>query len=75
MLELLAARPVGTEGDEPARTHWDLVPQVQVTLNTRQHLMLNVGIRTPLNDRGGRRTSLMVYFLWDWFDGGLRDGW
>jgi mono/diheme cytochrome c family protein len=75
MVELVAARPMGTENDDPARTHWDLVPQVQVTLNTRQHLMLNVGVRTPLNDRDGRRTSLMVYFLWDWFDGGLRDGW
>ena len=71
MVELVAARAL--EGGET--THWDLVPQVQVTLTTRQHIMLNVGLRTPLNDRTGRQTRLMVYLLWDWFDGGLRDGW
>jgi hypothetical protein len=37
--------------------------------------MLNIGVRTPLNARSGRPTQLLVYFLWDWFDGGLRDGW
>ncbi len=71
MVEVVAAR--GLKSGET--THWDLVPQVQVTLNTRQHIMLNVGLRTPLNDRTGRQTRLMVYLLWDWFDGGLRDGW
>ncbi len=29
----------------------------------------------PLNDRGGRSTQVIAYFLWDWFDGGLLDGW
>jgi mono/diheme cytochrome c family protein len=71
MVELLAARDL----ESGARTHWDLVPQVQVTLNTRQHIMLNVGWRTPLNDRQGRSSQLLFYVLWDWFDGGLRDGW
>lgn len=71
MVELVAARAL--EDDEV--THWDIVPQVQVTLNTRQHIMLNVGVRTPLNAREGRYPRLMVYLLWDWFDGGLRDGW
>jgi mono/diheme cytochrome c family protein len=71
MVELLAARDL----EDGATTHWDLVPQVQVTLNTRQHLRLNVGWRTPLNDRAGRSSRFLVYFLWDWFDGGLRDGW
>ncbi len=71
MVELVAARAL--EDDET--THWDLVPQVQITLNTRQHIMFNVGVRTPLNDREGRSTRLLFYFLWDWFDGGLRDGW
>ncbi len=71
MVEVLAAR----ELESGATTHWDLVPQVQVTLNTRQHVRFNVGWRTPLNDRAHRRSSLVFYFLWDWFDGGLRDGW
>jgi hypothetical protein len=48
---------------------------MQVTLNKRQHLMINVGVRVPLSDRTGRRTQVIGYFLWDWFDGGLRDGW
>jgi hypothetical protein len=71
MVEVLAARDL----EDGATTHWDLVPQMQVTLNTRQHLMINVGVRVPLSDRTGRRTQVIGYFLWDWFDGGLGDGW
>ena len=71
MVEVLAARAL----EDGARVHWDLVPQVQVTLNRRQHLMVNVGVRVPANDREGRSTQVITYFLWDWFDGGLFDGW
>jgi len=71
MVELLAAR----ELKSGERVHWDLLPQVQVTLNTRQHLMANVGVRIPINARSGRHTQVLLYFLWDWFDGGLFDGW
>jgi mono/diheme cytochrome c family protein len=60
------------EGDEG--TLWDILPQMHVTLNTRQHVMLTVGTRLPLNERE-RSPTLVVNFLWDWFDGGLRDGW
>ena len=48
---------------------------MQFTLNTRQHVMANVGVRLPVNARSGRQTQLLVYVLWDWFDGGLLDGW
>jgi len=71
MVELLASR----ELESGATTHWDIVPQFQVTLNTRQHVRFNVGWRVPLNDRQGRHSRVVMYFLWDWFDGGLRDGW
>jgi mono/diheme cytochrome c family protein len=71
IVELLAARDL----ESGATTHWDLVPQMQVTLNRRQHIMINAGVRFPLNDRTGRSTQLVTYFLWDWFDGGLLDGW
>jgi hypothetical protein len=71
MVELLASRDL----DDGATVHWDLVPQMQVTLNQRQHLMINAGVRVPLNDRTGRSTQVVAYFLWDWFDGGLLDGW
>jgi hypothetical protein len=70
-VEVLAAR----ELESGAHIEWDIVPQVQVTLNTRQHVRFNIGWRTPLNQREGRHSRLMFYFLWDWFDGGLRDGW
>jgi mono/diheme cytochrome c family protein len=71
MLEVLGAR----ELERGAATNWDLVPQMQVTLNRRQHLMMNAGFRIPVNERAGRSTQFIAYFLWDWFDGGLREGW
>jgi mono/diheme cytochrome c family protein len=72
MVELLAAR----ELEQGQRVQWDAVPQMQVTLNQRQHLMINAGVRIPLTGRDeGRRAQFVTYFLWDWFDGGLRDGW
>ena len=52
-----------------------IVSQMQVTLNTRQHVMLNVGVRLPLTHASERSTQLLVYVLWDWFDGGLFSGW
>ncbi|MGD8427424.1 MAG: cytochrome c [Balneolaceae bacterium] len=70
MVEFLGAR----ELESGAQTQWDIVPQMQVTLNKRQNIMLNVGVRMPLDDPS-RDTQLMVYFLWDWFDGGLFEGW
>jgi hypothetical protein len=71
MIELLGGRELGEE----AHTQWDAVPQLQVTLNTRQHVIGSVGVRLPVNDRHTREPSLLFYVLWDWFDGGLRDGW
>lgn len=71
MIEALAARELG----DGSRVHWDVVPQMQVTLNTRQHIMLNAGVRVPVTERAGRPTQFMVYVLWDWFDGGLLEGW
>jgi mono/diheme cytochrome c family protein len=71
MLELLADRELAT-GE---KINWDVVPQSQVTLSTRQHLRVNAGLKIPLNDYRSRPMQFLVYFLWDWFDGGLRDGW
>jgi hypothetical protein len=71
MLEILGAKEL-TKGDSVL---WDVVPQMQVTLSKRQHIMINVGVRVPLNERDSRRTQVLTYFLWDWFDGGLFDGW
>jgi hypothetical protein len=54
---------------------WDIVPQFQVTLNQRQHIMLNVGCQIPLNEFEDRQLTVMMYLLWDWFDGGFFEGW
>ena len=71
MVEALAARELNSGED----TNWAVVPQFQVTLNTRQHIRLNVGVRTPLNNRSERNTQVIAYLLWDWFDGGFLEGW
>jgi hypothetical protein len=71
MLEITGARAL--EGGEPA--DWDVVPQMQVTLSRRQHIMVNAGVRIPLTNRAERDTQFLTYLLWDWFDGGLFDGW
>jgi hypothetical protein len=71
IVELLGARELASGG----RTHWDVVPQMQVSLSRRQHILLNAGVQIPMNDRAGRDTRVIAYLLWDWFDGGLLDGW
>lgn len=71
MFELLAARPFVSG----AGVEWDVVPQMQVTLNRRQHIRVNAGARIPVNSRDHRSTSVIAYLLWDWFDGGFLDGW
>jgi hypothetical protein len=71
MAEFLADRDLETG----AKTNWDILPEIQITLNKRQHVRTNIGVRTPLNNRTGRDTQLVFYVLWDFFDGGLREGW
>jgi mono/diheme cytochrome c family protein len=71
MVELLGFK----ELEDGQEAHYDLVPQFQVTLSQRQHIMANVGVRIPLDKPGTRSTQIAFYLLWDWFDGGLRDGW
>jgi len=48
---------------------------LQFSLSKRQHILANVGVRTPANNTAGRTTQLVFYVLWDWFDGGLKEGW
>lgn len=54
--------------------HLDLLPQAQISLNRRQHVMLNVGARLPTG-RSDAPAGLVVYLLWEWFDGGFLEGW
>jgi mono/diheme cytochrome c family protein len=71
MVEILGAR----ELEDGSKPEWDVLPQVQVSLSNRQHVLMNIGVRTPISQRSERRTSLLVYVLWDWFDGGFFSGW
>ena len=71
MVEVLGAR----ELEEGQRVLWDVVPQVQISLSTRQHILFSAGLRLPVNARDGRSPRVLAYLLWDWFDGGLFDGW
>jgi hypothetical protein len=71
MIEALVFRDLVSGAD----TNLDLVPQVQVSLNTRQHVMVNIGARIPTNHTAGRDVEYAVYLLWDWFDGGFFDAW
>jgi len=71
MLELLVGRDL-VAGEDFV---FDVVPQMQVTLNKRQHIMANVGVRLPLNKRDERDAQVLFYVLWDWFDGTLYEGW
>jgi mono/diheme cytochrome c family protein len=71
MIEVLGSREFASAAD----VNWDLVPQFQVTLNTRQHIMANVGFKVPATNSSVRDTELVFYLLWDWFDGGLLEGW
>jgi len=56
-------------------TDWDIVPQFQVTLSQRQHVRANLGFSIPVTNTAGRSSQAVFYVLWDWFDGGLREGW
>ena len=69
MAEVIVAKP------EHGAAEWDVVPQMQVSLSKLQHVLLNVGVRVPLNEREDRKPQLLTYFLWDWFDGGLFQFW
>jgi mono/diheme cytochrome c family protein len=71
ILEVLADKDL----EDGAKTKWDVVPQMQVSLSVFQHVLLSVGMRVPVNERDTRGNAFMTYFLWDWFDGPLFQLW
>jgi len=71
MVEFLADRELTTG----AKTNWDVLPQMQVTISRRQHIKADLGIRTPVSNTAGRPVQVMFYILWDWQDGKLTEGW
>ncbi|MGE0159031.1 MAG: transporter [Gemmatimonadales bacterium] len=71
MVEVQAKREL--EGGVP--TAVDIVPQLQVSLNTRQHVLASVGLLVPATETDIRSVRLLAYLLLDWYDGGFFEGW
>lgn len=71
MVELVANRDLSQD----SRTDLDVVPECQVTLSQRQHVMASLGYRIAVNDKQSRSSEVMLYVLWDWLDGKLTEGW
>jgi mono/diheme cytochrome c family protein len=71
MFEFLAQRDLM----DRARTEWDVLPQMQVTISHRQHIRGDVGVRVPVSNTAGRAVQLQLYLLWDWQDGKINEGW
>ena len=71
MLEVLGARTLATG----ARVEWDVLPGAQITLNQRQHVRLGLGVRIPVTEASSRSPTVVTYLLWDWYEGGLTQGW
>ncbi len=74
MIETQARR----EFESGAEIQLDLVPQFQVALNTRQHVLANFGLLIPArgdNENAPRPVRFLAYVLLDWFDGGFFEGW
>jgi len=72
MLELLTTR-VFARGEPDFEV--DVAPQLHLALNRRQHVRLSLGARVPLTQTRERPVRALLYVLWDWYDGGLSDGW
>jgi hypothetical protein len=66
---------LGAKELEGGTAVWDIMPELHFTVNQRQHIMANIGVRFPLTEREGRDPQVMFLLLWDWFDGGFFEGW
>jgi mono/diheme cytochrome c family protein len=71
MVEFLADRDLVSG----ATTNWDIVPELQIPMSKRMHILGNIGFRIPANNTANRQKQVMFYVLWDWVDGGLLQGW
>ena len=71
MVEVVADRDLVTG----AATNWDVVPQIQIPMSKRLHVLGNVGFKLPANNTADRPRQVLFYVLWDWLDGGLLQGW
>ncbi|MBL1142621.1 MAG: cytochrome c [Proteobacteria bacterium] len=76
-LELVASFPIdrGAGSSRKSFAQLSLIPQTQIGLNKRGHIMLNLGAEIPLNDTERYDYRGYAYLIWDFADGGLFDGW
>jgi mono/diheme cytochrome c family protein len=58
-----------------AKTTWDVLPEMQITISRRQHVRIGFGVREPLTNTAGRTPHVQFYLLWDRADGKLWQGW
>ena len=71
MVEFVGDRELETG----AVMNWDVLPQIQIPLNKRLHILADVAVKLPMNNTEGRQRQVLFYVLWDWMDGGLTAGW
>jgi hypothetical protein len=71
MLEVIGVIDLGSSTE----ANLDIVPQIQIPLNRRQHVRMNIGVWIPATRNDTRATRVGAYLLWDWFDGGFFEGW
>ena len=71
MAEFIADRDFETG----AKTNWDIIPQIQIPIAKRMHILADVGLQVPVNNTLGRPKQLVFYVLWDYVDGKLTQGW
>jgi len=71
IVEFIAERDLVSGGT----MNWDVVPEIQIPINKRMHILGNIGFRLPASNRAGRSRQVLFYALWDWMDGGLTQGW
>lgn len=71
MFELQSVRELSND----AVAAWGFMPQIQLAISKRKHVRANFGVLMPMNDLASRPMQSMGYLLWDWYDGGLSEGW
>ncbi len=76
-LELVAEVPFdrGSGDARTAAVQFAVLPQMRIGLNKRGNIALNVGVEVPINDTDRYDWRGYVYFIWDFADGGLFEGW
>jgi hypothetical protein len=74
---LLASMGAGVALAGEPEPDWeaDLAPQLHLSLNRRQHVRLSLGARVPVTQTHDRPVRGLLNLLWDWYDGGLAEGW